>query len=232
MIQIIPSKSRGTADHGWLKSYHTFSFANYHNPSMMGFGSLRVINDDRVQAGQGFGTHGHRDMEIISYVVDGALEHKDSLGNGSVMHGGEVQRMTAGTGVTHSEFNHSQEVPVRFLQIWVLPDKAGLTPGYEQKRFDDQAKRDRLRLVVSRDGRDGALSVNQDVDLYASVLSAGSELTHELATGRKVWVQIVRGTISANGERLGGGDGMAMTDVERIDLRADAEAEFLLFDLA
>lgn len=232
MIEIIPSDGRGIADHGWLKSYHTFSFADYHNPEMMGFGDLRVINDDTVQPGQGFGTHGHRDMEIISYVVDGALEHKDNMGNGSVMRSGEVQCMTAGTGVTHSEFNPSQDELVRFLQIWVIPEKAGLAPGYDQKRFDDDAKRDRLCLVVSRDGRDGALSVNQDVNVYASILSAGSELTHVLATGRKAWLQMVRGTIEVDGEPLGGGDAAAISEVERIDIRADSEAEFLLFDLA
>lgn len=232
MIQIFPSDGRGIADHGWLKSYHTFSFASYHNPEMMGFGNLRVINDDAVQPGQGFGTHGHRDMEIVTYVVEGALEHKDNMGNGSVMRSGEVQRMTAGTGVTHSEFNPSQDELVRFLQIWVIPEKAGLTPAYEQKRFNDETKRDQLRLVVARDGRDGALSINQDMDLYASVLSAGSELTHVLATGRKAWLQIVRGTIDIGGEQLDGGDGAAIAEVDRIDIRADAEAEFLLFDLA
>jgi len=232
MLQVIRSESRGLADHGWLKSYHTFSFADYYNPAMMGFGNLRVINEDTVQPGKGFGTHGHRDMEIISYVVEGALEHKDSMGNGSVMRPGEVQRMSAGTGVTHSEFNHSPDERVRFLQIWVLPEKQGLAPGYEQKTFGDDVKRDRLALVVSGDGRDGSLSMNQDVDLYASKLAAGSEVTHELAEGRKVWLQVISGSISLDDQTLDGGDGAAIAGLDRLALRAVNDAEFLLFDMA
>jgi len=232
MLQVIRSDSRGLADHGWLRSYHTFSFADYCNPAMMGFGNLRVINDDTVQPGQGFGTHGHRDMEIISYVVEGALEHKDSMGNGSVMRAGEVQRMSAGTGVTHSEFNHSKDERVRFLQIWVLPVKQGLTPGYEQKTFGDDVKRDRLALVVSGDGRDGSLSMNQDVDLYASKLATGSEVTHDLAPGRKAWLQVVNGSVTLDGNRLDGGDGAAIADIDRLTMRAENDAEFLLFDMA
>ena len=232
MIRIRRSEERGRGRHGgWLDSHHTFSFANYYDPAHMGFGALRVINDDRVAAGAGFPRHPHRDMEIISYVVDGALEHKDSMGNGSVIRPGEVQRMTAGTGVAHSEFNASQTDPVRFLQIWVLPERAGIEPGYEQKDFGEE-RRGRLRLVASRDGREGSVTIHQDLDLYASVLAPGEEVSHTLARGRRAWVQVVKGEASLNGEALHEGDGAAVEDIETIQLTGDAQAELLLFDLA
>jgi redox-sensitive bicupin YhaK (pirin superfamily) len=197
----------------------------------MGFGPLRVINEDRVQPGQGFGTHGHRDMEIISYVLEGALEHKDSMGNGSVLRPGCVQRMTAGTGVRHSEFNHSPAELVHFLQIWVIPDKAGLAPGYEERQFADAEKQGALRLIASRDGRDGSVVLHQDVDLYASLLESGNELVHQARSGRKIWIQLVRGEIDVNGETLRAGDGAALVDEERIAIRGAASAELLLFDM-
>jgi quercetin 2,3-dioxygenase len=191
MIRVRRSEDRGHADHGWLVSHHTFSFSSYQDPAHMGFRALRVLNDDRVVPGQGFGTHPHSDFEIISYVVEGALEHQDSMGNGSVIQAGDVQRMTAGTGVTHSEFNHSKTESVRFLQIWVVPERRGLTPGYEQRRFGDDDKRDRLRLVVSPEGKDGSLRLHQDVSLYASLLGAGKRVRHELNPGRHGWIQVM-----------------------------------------
>jgi redox-sensitive bicupin YhaK (pirin superfamily) len=231
MIEVRRSNERGHGDHGWLDSRHTFSFADYHDPEFMGYGPLRVINEDRVQPGQGFGTHGHRDMEIISYVLEGALEHKDSMGNGSVLRPGFVQRMTAGTGVRHSEFNHSPAELVHFLQIWVIPDQAGLAPGYEEREFADAEKQGALRLIASRDGRDGSVVLHQDVDLYASLLEAGDELVHEARPGRKTWIQLVRGEIDVNGETLRAGDGAALVDEERIAIRGAASAELLLFDM-
>jgi quercetin 2,3-dioxygenase len=232
MITVRKAADRGSVNLGWLDSKHTFSFGGYHDPDHMGFGKLRVINDDRVEPGQGFGTHPHRDMEIISYVIDGALEHKDSMGNGSVMHANDVQRMTAGSGVTHSEFNHSNDAPVHFLQIWIEPEKNSLPPDYEQKSFATDEKRDQLRLIASRDGRQGSLQVHQDADLYASVLSSGTGLMHTFATGRRGWVQIVNGSVQVNGEALCTGDGAAIEDVTELSLHAQSEAEFLLFDLA
>lgn len=226
------SEDRGHANHGWLDTHHTFSFAGYRDPAHMGYRALRVLNDDRVAPGRGFGTHAHNDFEIISYVVEGALEHKDSMGNGSVIQAGDVQRMTAGTGVTHSEFNHAADAEVRFLQIWVVPEQRGLTPGYEQKRFDAADKRDRLRLVASREGRQGSLRVHQDVDLYASLLGAGNRVSHPLAPGRHAWIQVVSGAIEVNGTRLETGDGAASSDLATIDIRALEDAELLLFDLA
>jgi hypothetical protein len=234
MMTIRPASERGHAEHGWLDSRHTFSFADYYDPKQMGFRDLRVINEDRVAAGKGFGAHPHRDMEILSYVIDGALEHKDSMGTGSVIAPGDVQRMTAGTGVTHSEFNASKSEVVHFLQIWIMPEAQRLSPGYEQKRFEVADKMNRLRLVASRDGREGSVTVHQDVALYAGVLEPGARVAHEIATGRHVWVQVVRGDgLEVNGKRLVAGDGAALSDEEKVELRATtAEVELLVFDLA
>src|SRR5688572_20268943 len=205
MIHVRKAEDRGRADHGWLDSRHTFSFADYHDPHYMGFRTLRVINEDRVRPGEGFGTHPHRDMEILSYVIEGALEHKDNIGTSSVIRPGEVQRMTAGTGVLHSEFNPSRKEPVHFLQIWILPEKKGLKPGYEQKMFADGERRNRLRLVASRDRRDGSLSIHQDAELYATLLDSGRTVVHPLAPGRHAWVQVVRGAVALNGRPLHAG---------------------------
>lgn len=232
MLQLRRQEERGVANFGWLDSKHTFSFGHYYDPSQMGFGTLRVINEDRVQPARGFDTHGHQDMEIISYVLDGALEHRDSLGNGSVIRPGEVQRMTAGTGVRHSEYNHSQSEQVHFLQIWILPEARGLAPGYEQKMFAAEEKQGRLRLVGSRDGRDGSVTIHQDVDLYAALLAAGQVVEHQLADGRRAWVQVARGTVTVNGAELNAGDGAAVTGANGIHVRGDADAEILLFDMA
>ena len=232
MFDIIQSDSRGSADHGWLQSKHTFSFASYYDPARIHFGALRVINEDRVSPGQGFGTHPHKDMEIISYIVDGAVEHKDSMGNSAVIRAGEVQRMTAGTGVLHSEFNHSQEDAVHFLQIWIIPEKNGLEPGYEQTLFAREDKLDRLRLIGSRDGRDGSLTIHQDVDLYASVLSPGKSVSLDDLEGRRVFVQVVAGDLDVNGQRLAAGDGVQIERELSVNLTAIDEAEFLLFNLA
>lgn len=223
---------RGHANHGWLDSYHTFSFGDYYDPEYVGFSKLRVINDDTVSPGKGFGTHGHSDMEIISYVLDGALKHEDSMGNGSVIRPGDLQRMSAGTGVTHSEFNASDTEPVHFLQIWVLPENDGLTPGYEQKAFPDEEKRGRLRLVGSSDGRQGSVTIHQDLDLYATLLSDGGSVNHVLAAGRKGWVQVAQGSAEINGESLSAGDGVAIDGPAAISLTAASQAEILLFDMA
>lgn len=237
MIAIRPSGERGHSDLGWLDSRHTFSFSDYHDPDHMGFRDLRVINDDRIDGGRGFGRHPHRDMEIITYVLDGALEHADSLGTGSVIVPGDVQRMTAGTGVFHSEFNHSPSDSLRLLQIWILPRARGLKPGYEQKTFSEADKRGKLRLVAARDGRDGAVTVNQDVDLYATVLGSGERVRHELGNGRHAWVQVARGSVSLNGKPLKEGDGAAVTGERGIEIVGDAgaggngTAEVLVFDL-
>jgi redox-sensitive bicupin YhaK (pirin superfamily) len=226
------AEERGHADFGWLDSRHTFSFGEYFDPRHMGFGPLRVINDDRVAAGAGFPTHPHRDMEIISYVLEGALEHKDTLGTTSVIRPGDVQRMTAGTGVRHSEYNASDTDPVHFLQIWIIPEQGGLKPGYEQKRFSDAEKRDRLRLVASRDGRDGSITIHRDVDLYATLLSAGQSVTHEIAAGRGAWVHAAQGALTLNGEALRTGDGVSVLGPATLTLSAEAESEALLFDMA
>ncbi|MGB5621999.1 MAG: pirin family protein [Gammaproteobacteria bacterium] len=231
MFSIRHAEERGLADFGWLNSRHTFSFGHYHDPAFMGFGPLRVINEDRVQPSQGFGTHGHRDMEIISYVLSGALEHKDSMGNGSIIRPGDVQRMSAGTGVQHSEYNASDSDPVHFLQIWVLPEKNGAAPGYEQKAFTAADKRGRLRLVGSRDGRDGSVTIHQDVDLYASLLVEGDSVRHQLAAGRRAWIQLARGSASLNGESLCPGDGAAVEGPLTIVLGEASDAEVLLFDM-
>jgi redox-sensitive bicupin YhaK (pirin superfamily) len=231
MLALRRAQERGHANHGWLNSYHTFSFGNYYDPEHMGFSKLRVINDDTVVPEGGFGTHGHRDMEIISYVLKGALKHQDSMGNGSVIRPGEVQRMSAGTGVTHSEFNASDSEPVHFLQIWVLPEQEGLTPSYEQKAFAEEEKRGRLRLVGSRDAREGSVTIHQDVDLYATLLSDGDRVSHSLAEGRKGWVQVAQGGVALNDELLNAGDGVAMEGPATITLSGTSEAEVLLFDM-
>ncbi len=231
MIEVRKAEARGHADHGWLDTRHTFSFADYYDPNFMGFGPLRVINEDRVAPGQGFGAHGHRDMEIISYVLEGALEHRDSLGNGSVIRPGDVQRMSAGTGVRHSEFNASETEPVHFLQIWILPERAGGEPGYEQESFPEDERRGRLRLIGSRDGREGSVTIQQDVDLYSSLLWEGQVIEHRPAAGRKVWIQVARGSVAVNGERLEAGDGAAITDEPAIELRGSGDSELLLFDM-
>jgi len=231
MLATRHAEQRGQANFGWLDSRHTFSFGHYYDPHHMGFGSLRVINEDRVQPGQGFGTHGHRDMEIISYVLDGALEHKDSMGNGSIIRPGDVQRMTAGAGVRHSEFNASDSELVHFLQIWILPERDGLEPSYEQKNFPDAEKRGRLRLIGSRDGRDSSVTIHQDVDLYAALLGGGERIRYALAEGRKGWVQLARGSASLNDRQLGPGDGVAIEGPVEIVVAATSDAEILLFDM-
>jgi quercetin 2,3-dioxygenase len=225
------SDERGLADHGWLRSFHSFSFADYHDPRHEQFGVLRVINEDRVAPGRGFGTHAHRDMEIISYVLDGELEHRDSMGNGSVMRPGDVQRMSAGTGVQHSERNPSADRPVHFLQIWLLPDRAGLKPGYEQKHFVAAEKRGRLRLVVSADGAGGSVRMNQDARLHAGLFDGDERATLDIATGRRAYVHLVRGALTVNGTRLAAGDALKFTDVSHLELTSGADAEVLVFDL-
>jgi redox-sensitive bicupin YhaK (pirin superfamily) len=231
MLDIRHSNDRGHARFGWLDSRHTFSFGHYYDPRFMGFGPLRVINEDRVSPGRGFGEHGHRDMEIISYVLDGALEHRDSMGNGSIISPGEVQRMSAGTGVRHSEYNASDTDPVHFLQIWILPERMGLAPAYEQKAFPEADKRGQLRLVGARDGRDGAVTINRDVDLYATVLHDGERIGHALAPGRLGWVQVIRGQADVNGRALGTGDGLPLEGPQPLSIRG-YECELLLFDMA
>ena len=226
------AEDRGHFDHGWLNTYHTFSFADYYDPAHMGFRQLRVINEDRVQPGRGFGTHAHQDMEIITYVLEGAIEHKDSLGTGSVIRPGEVQRMSAGTGVTHSEYNASKSEPVHFLQIWILPERRGLAPGYEQKRLADEEKRGRWRLIAARDGREGAVTVHQDVDLYAAIIGADQPLTYQLRPGRYAWVQVARGAVLLDGVRLQAGDGAALSNEPAVTVTAERSSEVLLFDLA
>ena len=232
MLQTRKSADRGIADMGWLLSRHTFSFGEYHDQEHMGFGPLRVINEDRVQPGKGFGTHGHRDMEIVSYVLEGALEHKDSIGTGSVIRPGEVQVMSAGTGIRHSEFNHSQSEPVHFMQIWIVPNREGIAPRYEQKVFADVEKRGRLRLVGSSDGRDGSIVIHQDVGIFAAILNPGEQVGHLFPTGRNSWLQVVRGSIEANGQRLDAGDGAALRGESTLTVNGQAnDSEFLLFDL-
>lgn len=232
MIQVRRAGERGHANHGWLDTNHTFSFAGYYDPRYMGFRDLRVINDDRVAPGMGFGTHGHRDMEIISYVLEGALQHRDGMGTGSVIRPGDVQRMSAGTGVRHSEFNGSETEPVHFLQIWIIPEREGIEPGYEEKHFSDEEKRNTLRLIASRDGRDGSLTIHADASVYATLLDTGHEVTHPIAEGRHVWVHVARGTAILNGEQLAAGDGAAVTEERSISLVGEQDAEVLVFDLA
>lgn len=230
-MQIRRASERGSADYGWLDTRHSFSFADYYDPTHMGFRSLRVLNDDRVAGSSGFPTHPHRDMEILSYVVEGALEHRDSMGNGSVIRPGEVQRMSAGSGIRHSEYNASQRDPVRFLQIWIVPDSRGGTPGYEQRDFGD-ARRGVLKLVASNDGRDGSVLVRQDVAIFASVLEPSQSVVHRPAPGRGVWVQVVKGALMIGEHRLSEGDGAAFDDEGAIEITAAESCEFLLLDLA
>lgn len=232
MITIRKADERGHFDHGWLDTRHTFSFADYYDPAHMGFRSLRVINEDRVQPGRGFPTHAHNDMEIVTYILEGALEHKDSMGNGSVIRPGEVQRMSAGTGVRHSEYNQSKSEVVHFLQIWILPERRGLAPGYEQKAFAESDTRNRLRLIASPDGRDGSVTLHQDAQLYMVQLDAGTEVLHRLPAQRYAWVQVARGAVVLNGESLAAGDGAAATDETTLSMRAESAAEVLVFDLA
>lgn len=231
MMDIIRSDSRGSADHGWLQARHTFSFADYYDPERMHFGNLRVINEDRIAPGQGFGTHPHKDMEIITYIIDGAIAHKDSMGNGTVILAGEVQRMTAGTGILHSEFNHSSENELHLLQIWILPESRNLEPGYEQMEYTREDKLNRLRLIGSRDGREGSLTIHQDVDLFASVLEPGTELRQALKSERRAYIQVVQGDVSVNGQMLAAGDGAKIENESGIAISAVTEAELLLFDM-
>jgi quercetin 2,3-dioxygenase len=232
MITKRPSQERGHADHGWLDTRHTFSFARYHDPRYMGFHDLVVINEDRVQPSRGFGAHSHADMEILSYVLEGALEHRDSLGTGSIIRPGEVQRMTAGTGVTHSEFNPSATEAVHFLQIWLTPDTGGLAPSYEQRTFAPADLRGGLKLVGTKNSRDGAVTIHQDVEVFASRLDPGMSITHKLRPGRYAWIQMIDGALDVNGTDLSAGDGAAVSDETELRLRAASDTHFLLFDLA
>ncbi|MEM6839216.1 MAG: pirin family protein [Cyanobacteria bacterium P01_C01_bin.120] len=233
MITIRPGSDRGNADFGWLDSRHTFSFGNYYDPAHMGFGTLRVINEDKVAPGQGFSTHGHRDMEIISYVLDGSLAHKDSLGNGSVIRPGDVQRMSAGTGIMHSEYNASDAEPVHFLQIWVLPQEKGIAPGYEQTYFAPETRLNQLRLVGSPDGREGSVVIHQDLNLYAATLLPAASVTHALKAGRHAWLHVAKGAIKLNDYELSAGDGAAIAEETALTLVGGSEdAEVLLFDMA
>ncbi len=231
MIALRKSSERGHANHGWLDSFHSFSFADYHDPRHMGFSVLRVINEDRVAPGTGFPTHGHRDMEIVTYVLKGALEHKDSLGNGSTIHPGEVQRMSAGRGVRHSEFNPSDSEPVHLLQIWILPDRAGHAPGYEQKHFNPAELEGRLRLVASPNGHDGSVTIHQDARLYATRLDGAANVSHALAPGRRAYVQVARGAVTLNNVPLSAGDGAGIENESLVALASGKDAEVLLFDL-
>jgi redox-sensitive bicupin YhaK (pirin superfamily) len=239
MLELIKSSDRGYADHGWLKSFHSFSFAEYYDAKRMGFGSLRVINEDRIAAGTGFGTHGHKDMEIISYVLDGELAHKDSMGNGAaggehagVIRPGDVQRMSAGTGVMHSEFNHSKANPTHFLQIWVMPDQRGIAPGYEQRHFTADEKRGRLRLVASGDGAQGSVVIHTDAKLFAGLFNGAESAELPLASGRFAYVHLVRGSLTVNGQQLHGGDALQIRQESTLRLEAGDDAEVLVFDLA
>jgi len=231
MIEIRSRNERGHADHGWLDSWHSFSFADYHDPAHMGYSALRVINEDRIQPGTGFGTHGHRDMEIISYVLEGALAHEDSMGTGSTIVPGDVQRMSAGRGVQHSEFNHAKDSVTHFLQIWIEPNVRGIVPGYEQKHFDATSKRGKLRLVASPDGADGSVTIHQDARLYVTLIDGSESVRHALARGRKAYVHIARGKLTVNGTPLEAGDALKASGVAEIVLEKGEGAEALLFDL-
>ena len=231
MTEVRRADERGHAQHGWLDSFHSFSFADYQDPAHMGFGPLRVINEDRVQPGMGFGTHGHRDMEIISYVLEGGLAHRDSIGTGSVIRPGDVQRMSAGTGVRHSEFNASDREPVHFLQIWIEPDQRGIAPSYEEKRFEEASKRGQWRLIASRDGREGSVLIHQDADVHVTRLDAGETLERALDPHRRAYVHVIRGDVRANGERLASGDALKLERETRLNLDEARGAEVLLFDL-
>jgi redox-sensitive bicupin YhaK (pirin superfamily) len=231
MLTVRKAGERGHANHGWLDTWHTFSFANYYDPAEMGFSALRVINDDTVEPAQGFGMHGHRDMEIITYILDGALEHKDSMGHGSVIRRGDVQRMSAGRGVMHSEFNPSRTDPVHLLQVWIEPNIAGASPSYEDRHYADAEKRGRLRLIASADGREGSTTIHQDACVYATLLADGDAVTHNLAPGRSAYVHVARGAVEVNGTKLSGGDGARLSKESRIALANAEHAEVLLFDL-
>jgi redox-sensitive bicupin YhaK (pirin superfamily) len=232
MIYIRKSSERGHFNHGWLNTYHTFSFDQYHDSRFMGFRSLRVINEDFVAAGRGFPTHAHRDMEIITYILEGALEHRDSMGNGSVIRPGDVQRMSAGTGVRHSEANPSATESVHLLQIWIIPTEQGIAPGYEQTSFTEEERRGRLKLVGSRDGREGSVTIHQDASLYASLLEESQSVEHELDAGRSAWVQVARGSVEINGQRLEQGDGAAASEEGKLTIVGRDDTEILLFDLS
>ena len=231
MIELRKSDQRGYADHGWLKSYHSFSFADYYEPKHMSFGPLRVINEDRVAAGMGFGKHAHRDMEIISYVLDGALAHEDSMGNGSAIKPGDVQRMSAGTGVTHSEFNHSKDGATHFLQIWITPNVTGIEPSYEEKHFNDASKRGKLRLIGSPDGRDGSVVIHQDARLYAGLFDGAEQAALSMENDRLCYVHVAQGRVSVNGQSLAAGDAAKLTGVRRVEIEKGENAEVLVFDL-
>ena len=232
MLKVRKATERGHADHGWLDTNHTFSFSSYYDPQHMGFRSLRVMNEDRVAPGKGFGTHQHNDMEIVSYVLDGALEHKDSLGNGEVLRPGEFQRITAGTGITHSEFNPSTEEPTHFYQIWLRPKREGIEPSYEQKSFDPASRQNQLQLVASPDGAEGSLLIHQEAKIFLANIAAGQKLAYHLPDARHAWLQILRGTIEVNGEELVTSDGVAISEEVAIELTAISDAEIMLFDLA
>jgi quercetin 2,3-dioxygenase len=231
MITIRKAEERGHFDFGWLNTYHTFSFGDYYDPRNMGFRTLRVINEDVVQEGRGFPRHGHRDMEIFTYILEGALQHRDSMGNGSIIRPGDVQRMSAGTGVTHSESNPSSEEPVHLLQIWILPEKEGIDPDYEEKKFPEAEKRNKLRLIISPGGDDGSVRINQDARVYASVMDAEQEVVHQLNRGRHAWLQVARGAVKLNDIELRQGDGAAVSEETEVRLKAEEPAEILLFDL-
>jgi len=231
MIGVRKANERGHFDFGWLNTYHSFSFGEYFDPANMGFRTLRVINEDLVQPGQGFGTHGHRDMEIVTYILRGGLEHKDSMGNGGVIYPGEVQRMSAGTGIMHSEFNHAEDETVHFLQIWILPEKKGIEPSYEQTYFPEAERKNKLRLIASRNGSDGSVTINQDAKIYAALLDEGTEVMHKIETNRHAWIQIARGSVEINGVRLNKGDGAAVSDETELKIVGKEPSEVLLFDL-
>jgi quercetin 2,3-dioxygenase len=232
MLTIRRAKDRGHFNHGWLDTYHTFSFADYYDPKHVHFRALRVMNEDRVAPGQGFGTHPHRDMEIVTYVLEGALEHRDSMGNGEVLRPGEFQRMSAGSGITHSEFNPSKSELVHLYQVWLLPEQKGITPSYEQKAFLDDALTGRLRIVASPNGEEGSLKINQDARIYLSKLPAGAMARHAMPANRHAWLQVLRGTVALNGQTVEVGDGVAASDEAALDIRATSDAEIMLFDLA
>lgn len=231
LIALRKASERGHANHGWLDSYHSFSFADYYDPQHMGFATLRVINEDVVQPGKGFGTHGHRDMEIITYILEGALEHKDSMGNGSIIRPGDVQRMSAGTGVQHSEFNPSQGELVHLLQIWIEPNVTGIPPSYEEKHFDAASKRGRLRLIAASDGRDGSVTIHQDASVYAALIDGAERASHRLAAGRQAYVHVARGKVTVNGQPLAAGDALKASGETAVELAKGEQAEVLLFDL-
>jgi redox-sensitive bicupin YhaK (pirin superfamily) len=231
MLTIRKAQDRGYSELGWLQSWHSFSFSDYYDIRHMNFGNLRVINDDIIAGGGGFGTHPHRDMEIVTYILDGELEHRDSMGNGSIIRAGDVQRMTAGSGIQHSEFNHSASDEVRLLQIWFIPDRQGHRPGYQQKHFDNDCKQGQLRLVASRDGRNGAVSLNQDVDMYATRLDGGESIGHEIKPGRHAWLQVARGRLSVNGEAVSEGDGISVDNAQMLYFDQGSDAEMIIFDM-